>query len=217
MSVASMRRARVTSRPEPILGWRLWRVREQALESWAASWTWEPGPNEAHCLAPVRRCDRPPGRGCLCGYWGLFSPLRALERARAERTERASVLGLVRGWGDTAVHGVEGFRAERASVACLFSDWVWDAAEMPCPDQGLERAVWLLKRRLGYLPRPAPPHPSRLRDLEAAASHYEVPLLRLEDALHMHLLEELGAGQAMVEEVRSWLELSERGRLWRGD
>ncbi|MDR0359628.1 MAG: hypothetical protein LBJ87_09240 [bacterium] len=217
MSVGAMRRAQPSRRPEPLLGWRLWRARDGALESWAASWTWGPGHNHARCLAPGRRCLRPPGRGCLCGYWGLFSPLGTLERARAERTEQASVLGLIRGWGEAAVHGNEGFRAEYAGVACLFSDWVWDAPEMPCPEQGLGRAWWLAKRRFGYLPRPVPPDPARQRQLEATASLYEVPLLRLEDAVELHVLEEMGATQAMVDEVRAWLDMAGPGRLWKAD
>src|SRR5919198_1555586 len=118
----------VTERQEPLLGWRLWRVRGPRLESWAASCAWDTTDNAARCLAPVRRCSRSPGRGCRCGFWGLFSPLRCLDRARAERTERSSVLGLIRAWGEVAVHGQEGFRAEHASVVCLFTDWVWEAA-----------------------------------------------------------------------------------------
>jgi hypothetical protein len=31
----------------------------------------------------------------------------------------------MRGWGEVAIHGSEGFRAERAVVACLFVDWPW--------------------------------------------------------------------------------------------
>lgn len=81
---------------------------------------------------PIRACERPPGRGCRCGFWGLFSPLRVLERARGEREERLSVLGLVRGWGELGIHGREGFRAQRAAVACIFSDWVWEARQPPC-------------------------------------------------------------------------------------
>ena len=148
----------------------------------------------------------------MCGYWALFSPLRALDRARAERTEDTSVLGLIRGWGEVAVHGREGFRGQHAQVACLFSDWVWDAPEMPCPAEGLGRAFWLVKRRLGYLPRPVPPHPARTRTLEAIASRYEVPLLTLEGALRFNVLAELGASSAMISEVRGWVEMAASDR-----
>jgi hypothetical protein len=143
----------------------------------------------------------------MCGYWGLFSPLRALERGRAVRTEDASVLGLMRGWGEAAVHGLEGFRVQRAQVVCLFRDWVWDAPQMPCPAAGLGRAFWITKRRLHLLPARVPSHPARTRMLEEIASRYEVPLVSLEDAVHVNALTELGASRAMVSEVRAWLEM----------
>lgn len=207
MTVARTRDAVPTPRGEPLLGWRLWRAREQTLESWAVASTWDPGPNEARCLSPIWPCGSSPGPRCKCGFWGLFSPLRALERGRADRPEDASVLGLMRGWGEVAVHGPEGFRAQRAQLVCLFRDWVWDAPQMPCPAAGWGRAFWILERRLDLLPAPVAPHPARVRMLEEIASRYQVPLVSLEDAVHVNALTELGAGRAVVGEVRAWLEM----------
>jgi hypothetical protein len=187
------------------------------LESWAASCAWDTTDNAARCLAPVRRCSRSPGRGCRCGFWGLFSPLRCLDRARAERTERSSVLGLIRAWGEVAVHGQEGFRAEHASVVCLFTDWVWESPTLPCPEGGFSRLWWRAMEALHYVPRPVPPDPWRRKALEEAATAYGVPLLSLKDALQVGMLEELGADEMMRREVQSWVDLVGPGRMWRSD
>lgn len=213
MSVDRIRHAQPGSREEPLLGWRLWRVRGERLESWAANHAWEPGSNEAQCFAPVRRCRHSPGRGCLCGFWGLFDPLAALARGRAERAERSSVLGLIQGWGEVAVHGGEGFRSSHASVVCLFTDWLWDAATMPCPERGLSRRWWRLQRRLGYVPRPVPADAWRVGAVRAAAGAYGVPILSLRKALDAGLLRELGADERMLRRVRSWLDAVAAGRL----
>jgi hypothetical protein len=207
----------VTSKREPIVGWRLWRVRGSRLESWAASFTWEPDDNVARCLAPVRRCPTSPGRGCRCGFWGLFSPLRCIDRARAERTERSSVLGLIRAWGEVAVHGSEGFRAEHARVVCLFTDWVWESPTLPCPEKGVARWWWRAMEALHYVPRPVPPDPWRRQALQEAAPAYGVPLLSLKDAVRYGVLDEMGADEEMRREAQSWVDLVGPGRMWRSD
>lgn len=193
------------TRREPLLGWRVWRVREGRLDSWAASTTWWPGINRARCLTPGRSCLQPPGYVCRCGFWALFSPLRALERGRSDREEGSSVLGLVRGWGEVAVHGREGFRAQFAAVACLFDDWVWDAVQMPWPRGKAARTLWRIQRRIHCVRRPVPPDHERPRALKRAAVRYGVPLLGLEDALRQGLLSELGASQDMIDDVGQWL------------
>jgi hypothetical protein len=151
----------------------------------------------------------------MCGFWGLFSPLRALERGRAERTERSSVLGLIQGWGEVAVHGSEGFRAEHSTVACLFTDWIWDAARLPRPRGNLEGLVWRLQQAVGYVPRPTPPDPWRRASIEQAAAHSGVPLLGLSDALQHNVLREFGVLSEAIDEVSTWLELTEEERLRR--
>jgi hypothetical protein len=197
-------------RAEPILGWRLWRLRGARLESWAASYTWEPGENTARCLAPLRRCPRAPGNGCRCGFWALFSLLQCVERACSERNERSTVVGLIRGWGEVALHGSEGFRAAKASIACLLTDWPWDAPRaLP---EGRLAGRWRprLRRALQYLSSPPPPEPWHAHMLREAAALYGVPLVSLEESLRIGLLEELGLDEPMRGEVRAWVEMRPR-------
>lgn len=217
VSVGAIRNAPLEVRPDPVVGWRLWRVRGDQLESWAASFAWAPGANEACCLASMHRCKQAPGRGCGCGFWGVFSPLGALGRGRGDRTERSSVLGLIRGWGQVALHGEEGFRAQYASIACLFTDWIWDAAAMPCPEGGVPRLWWKAQRRVGYVPRPLPADGWRLAAINEAAGRYGVPALSLREALRLGMLEEFGAGERMRAEVQRWLDMVEWGRLRSSD
>lgn len=202
--IHSLRDASAPTRPEPLLGWRLWRVRGASLQSWSARHTWEPGENAASCLAPDA-CPHPPGRACMCGFWALFSPLQTVALARLERVEHASALGLIRAWGEIAVHGHEGFRAERATVACLFTDGPWDATVLPCPAGGWwERLAWRVRRPLQRL-RPRPPRDHSFGDqLAGLAQDYGVPLLSMDDAARHGLLTELGATPRMLEESRRW-------------
>jgi hypothetical protein len=60
---------------EPVvLGWRIWKLREGRLASWAIDYRWEPGENRARCLtAEHRACDASPGRHCQCGFWAAWS------------------------------------------------------------------------------------------------------------------------------------------------
>ena len=108
----------------PMLGWRLWRLHEGALRSWAVSYDWSPGRNLARCIGPgVSRCQDSPGPGCHCGFWGLYDPVDCLMRGRYQGLGWWPVVGLMRGWGAVALHGEEGFRSQQAAVACLFTDW----------------------------------------------------------------------------------------------
>jgi hypothetical protein len=141
--------------------------------------------------------------GCQCGFWALWSPLQALTKAREDHTEASSVLGLARGWGTVAIHGREGFRAERAAVACLFEDWPW-ADGMAAAE--LHRGRWraLVARVLtGPILRPDPRRKDALHD---AAGRYGVPLLDLETALRIGLLAELGVADLALDQIRRWLQ-----------
>jgi hypothetical protein len=86
------------------------------------------------------------------------------------------VLGLVRGWGEVAIHGHEGFRAERASVVMLFSDLVGPRSLTPM-------RWW---------------HGRRARVLRDAAGRYGVPVLPLRTALDHRVLEELGLPRSAI-------------------
>jgi hypothetical protein len=190
---------------EPMLGWRLWRLRPEGLESWAVNRCWQPGVNAAICLSSTP-CRTSPGSACRCGFWALFSATHGLEYARHDRHERRTVLGLVRAWGEIAVHGEEGFRASHASVALLFTDWVWDAD--PDPRSRAER--WW-RAAVGLVGGPSSRHattagPDRDLLLANVARGYGVPALSLGDALRSGLLGELGVDTAQREEVRRLLE-----------
>ena len=171
--------------------------------SWAVDRAWEPGENRATCLAPAgRRCMAAPGHGCMCGLWALWSPSRCLSKACDDRYERLTAMGLVVGWGTVALHGDEGFRAERGRVVCLFEDWVWRPREpMEQPQGLLQRLVSLLR---GH-DQPPEPDPDRPLELARAAERYSVPLVTLREAVRVGLLAELGVSRPIIEEVRDWV------------
>src|SRR5215831_8072891 len=110
---------------EPVLGWRLWRLREGQLASWGVDYRWDPGDNHARCIVRGRSaCRLSPGQYCQCGIWAVWSPRECRDRAGMEAGVDGSehVMGLISGWGTIAVHGREGFRAEWAAVRCLFTN-----------------------------------------------------------------------------------------------
>ncbi|MBO0684024.1 MAG: hypothetical protein J2P45_12760 [Candidatus Dormibacteraeota bacterium] len=190
---------------EPVVGWRLWRLSGGHLSSWAVEHSWEPGENHATCLAPVGfPCTTPPGRHCQCGFWALWSPAACCERARGVGEPSSHVLGLIAGWGTVALHGREGFRAERASITCLFRD---SPSSTP-PSLPLARR--LLKWWQSSWGRPlepqgrADPTTDRRRDreLELAARRYGVPVVSLQGAADVGLLSEWGVSRPQIDEAR---------------
>jgi hypothetical protein len=211
-TVTQIQDAPISVRRDPLIGWRLWRVRGTSLRSWGIDSRWSSGDNTARCLAAHRDCSRSPGRACMCGFWGLFDPLTALRMARDERQETVSVLGLVRGWGECAIHAGEGFRSQHARVVCLFSDWPWDAAVMPPPRSWSRALWWRLQRSVGYVPPRPRRDPGRERSIRGAAVAYGVPLVRLADAARHGVLEEYGADGGMVRAVERWLQFSDGAR-----
>jgi hypothetical protein len=190
---------------EPVLGWRIWNLRGGRLESWAVDYCWETGENRATCLAPHRRaCRESPGLHCQCGFWAVWTPGQCLARACAAAEPPWHVMGLVVGWGTVALHGREGFRAERAALRCLFTDRPWSASSMPRTPSRL--AGWW-RRTVGRPPAIEPAERTLARDaghldeLEAVAAHYAVPLASLRGAADLGLLNELGVPQAQIDEA----------------
>lgn len=190
---------------EPVLGWRIWNLRDRRLESWAVDYCWEPGENVATCLAPHRRaCGASPGLHCQCGFWGVWSPGQCLARACAAAEPPWHVMGLVVGWGTVALHGREGFRAERAALRCLFTDRPWSA--VAAPRTGRLAGWW--RRTTGRTAsaveaaeRTATREAVHLEELEAVASYYAVPLTSLAAAAGLGLLSELGVPEAQIDEA----------------
>lgn len=197
---------------EQVIGWRAWKLRDDGLNACAVDYSWIPGDNHAHCLRDVP-CPRAPGRGCQCGLWALHSPLRCFSRLRSDRTENLWVVGLMRAWGEVAIHSTEGFRAEHAAVACLFTDWPWD-----CPGPVHATAIVQLERllhRFGIRGHVTPPDPSRERRLREAATGYGVPLLSVGQAVRSGLLSELGVSPTAVAEAADWARRLAEGEAHR--
>jgi hypothetical protein len=194
-----------TEEPEPAVGWRLWRLGGDHLRSWVVDYIWEPGENFARCLIEEPgRCQSSPGTDCKCGFWALWSPLHCLHRGRLESNGDFWALGMISGWGTVALHGKEGFRAERAALLCLFLDDVDGVAH----GRKLFGKNWRLWRFLGFPPQ-VEPEPSqsteqqaeRLIRLRPVAESYGVTLLTLEAALRSGMLAELGATREAISEV----------------
>jgi hypothetical protein len=184
---------------EPLIGWRLWKVREAELRSWAVEHVWEPGENKAVCLAAgLHQCLEAPGRSCRCGFWALYSPVAAI-RLASESPAGGAVIGLVEAFGTIAIHGTEGFRAEMARVSCLFTD---EIALVP-----FEQLWRSLLRRLHRAKDPdfVDRGPSRIGALKPVASRYAVPLVSLRSAVSLGLLGELGVKQEAITELQEWL------------
>ena len=200
----------MSSRREPTLGWRLWRLRDGRLWSWALDYAWKSGPLEARCMIDqassraalfVRRepCERSPGQHCQCGIWGLWDLGRCVAEGRdyLPSVRAALVIGLIAGWGTVAIHGDEGFRAQRAAICCLLADSIWDKSMDPLCDQ---QSWWLPAGRwLRLLARP------RSTSLRCVASEYAVPVLPLADAVRSGVLAEFGLSDQQLERAKSVL------------
>jgi hypothetical protein len=190
---------------EPVVGWRVWKVSDGHLESWAVDYRWQPGENHARCLAHDRdACPSSPGPHCQCGFWALWSPRRCAARASsATEPPGRHVMGLVAGWGTVALHRDEGFRAEYAAPRCLFTDRPW-AGWMSGLAAGWMTRWWRWRHR--GLPSPEPDDdaardPRRWDLLRAVAARYAVPLVSLRTAVDVGLLGELGVPATQVEEA----------------
>lgn len=97
---------------EPVLGFRLWAARADALMGVTYEQLWKPGENVARCGSrPVRH--EAPAPGCRCG----FNALNQLA-PEASLYGRRYVGGAIAAWGEIEMHAT-GFRAERACLIAL--------------------------------------------------------------------------------------------------
>jgi hypothetical protein len=173
---------------EPVLGWRAWRcgIRSPWLYSLVKGYRWVPDRNEATgCRRVLGGRHVPPGRGCGCGFWGLWRWDKAFAAGRV-----GAAVGLVYGWGGVAIHGDEGFRAQYARVVCLFTDNPWS----PIFDRLAGRAPSDAFRFEVTRNRPL---------LEPVAGAYRVPLLCLADAARSGALGEFGVPRDQIHEIQS--------------
>jgi hypothetical protein len=201
-----IRPTRLTT-PDPVVGWRIWKLETGRLASLVVDYRWEPGENRARCL-PLDHvpCIASPGFGCLCGFWAVWSLRHSLGMACPAVERPWQVMGLVAGWGTVALHGSEGFRAERAAVRCLFTD-----LPFPWPSPMSDRLATLWRRAVGRgEPAPAPvlvpADQDRVEALRGVAALHSVPLVSLRDAVGVGLLGELGLSAEMVAEAVSVCE-----------
>jgi hypothetical protein len=190
---------------ELVVGWRIWKVESERLGSLAVDHRWEPGENRARCLASNRPvCPRSPGKHCQCGFWAVWSPRQSVTRAYIAAEPPWQVMGLISGWGSVALHGREGFRAERAAVRCLFTDRPWRWVQLGAGG----RLVEWWRRATGRWPdlQQAATSPVDLRHREAlrqVADRYAVPLVSLQEAAALGLLGELGVPVDRIAEAAS--------------
>lgn len=184
----------------PVLGWRLWRVRDGNLWSWGIDSVWQPGDGRAVCLRRdvETRCAVSPGISCPCGFWALRDLAGCVAKARKERLflddSMQPVIGLMLGWGLVALHGAEGFRTQYARPLCLFEDWIWDP-ELDLLTKGRLR-WWRHLDGRSYLTS-SEAH-ERHGVLRRAADRHGVPLVTLRRALQFGVLRELGVAGELV-------------------
>jgi hypothetical protein len=134
----------------------------------------------------------------------VWSPRLCLTRADGDSDLRWHVMGLIAGWGTVALHGTEGFRAQRVAIQCLFTDW---PASPPTSRVGAGRLINWWRRRTGRLADLDPPagpmkDPRRRGALQAVAARYAVPLISLQAAADVGLLGEFGVPPPQIEEAR---------------
>jgi hypothetical protein len=105
--------------PEPLRGWRAWRVVETRtglrLCSVIHDQVWQPGrPLQATC-AGAGGAHRAPAAGCTCGIYGSRSSVEAARYliGRNDPSIVHRVVGVVALWG-AVFEGVAGWRAARA-------------------------------------------------------------------------------------------------------
>jgi DNA-binding CsgD family transcriptional regulator len=171
---------------EPVIGWRVWVLANNCLFSIAKNASWRPGENQAECLAGHERDIPVPS--CHCGFWALDNPVSAIQLAAqvecgprigsgfaALDPQRTVAVGLIQGYGAIAVHGWEGFRAEFASVTCIFSD----------------------------APEPLLTEPVNVR--RTVAEEYGVPCITLDAAISIGFLQEMGVRPPAVEHLKAWI------------
>ncbi|MGH7911480.1 MAG: hypothetical protein ACREQM_11135 [Candidatus Dormibacteraceae bacterium] len=187
--------------PNPVVGWRLWRVHGGDLWSWGIDAEWQPGDGQARCLHPdpQSRCAEAPGEHCLCGFWALSDPQHCVRKVRKEHVRLVGtmqpVIGLMLGWGSVMLHGAEGFRAERARPLCLFDNWIWDS-ELDLLTAG--RVPWWRRLQDGAGLR-SRDRSRRYRAPVRAAQRFGIPLVTLQAAVQFGVLRELGVASELVQ------------------
>ncbi len=100
---------------QPVIGYRLWRLGDDALYSPYVDERWARGVHTASCRADRgAHHDAPPAHDCTCGIHAWYEPCPTLSWA----TTRHLVAGAVALWGAMELHPF-GMRAERGMIVAL--------------------------------------------------------------------------------------------------
>jgi hypothetical protein len=175
---------------EPVLGYRVWRVRDGLLHPWCQHGPWLPQqPQRADCLR-AGTTHIAPASGCHCGFHALHSLDAKLgsysvrDYATAADGRHMGVFGRVQGWvgwvagavvawGRLEVH-VNSFRAEYAKPVAI----IRGAREQMCHDVARRYSCALVSiddieevaRRYGRaIPERLRPAPENSRPADSAA------------------------------------------------
>ena len=100
---------------QPVIGYRLWRLDDDALWSPYVEERWDRGVHTAVCRAD--RADHPepaPAHDCSCGIHAWYEPCPTLSWAAT----RHLVAGAIALWGDMELHPF-GMRAARGMIVAL--------------------------------------------------------------------------------------------------
>jgi hypothetical protein len=100
---------------QPVIGYRLWRLDDEALWSPYVEERWERGVHEAVCRADRGDHTEPaPAHDCSCGIHAWYEPCPTLSWAAT----RHLVAGAIALWGDMELHPF-GMRAARGMIVAL--------------------------------------------------------------------------------------------------
>jgi hypothetical protein len=100
---------------QPVIGYRLWRLDDEALWSPYVEERWERGVHEAVCRADrADHADPAPAHDCSCGIHAWYEPCPTLSWAAT----RHLVAGAIALWGDMELHPF-GMRAARGMIVAL--------------------------------------------------------------------------------------------------
>ena len=106
------------SYPTMALGYRVWKIKDNALVPLFEGPAWRPGKNLAYCQKAAHRA---PALDCHCGFNAYHDLKDAYQEAQAsQRNLKNLVIGAVLAKGHLEIHH-SGFRAEEAQVIGLWS------------------------------------------------------------------------------------------------
>jgi hypothetical protein len=113
MSAAPVQPAKAPDLVDPLIGYRQWRIEDDALWSPFASHRWQRGVNTAECAPHGGHPEPPPGHHCTCGLHAWYRPCPRLGYATPDLIGGAVAL-----WGEVELHPT-GVRAQFAAVVVL--------------------------------------------------------------------------------------------------